>query len=223
MVGGLRQCSGDVSNSLGSQIGQRSEASFIAVRNLIYIARIILAGDVFKPAMKAFGPAPLHLGWLAKNVVDAPVALAQFRAHQKAITKLKAGQVVLDEANIFIVEFTGNHGEESSKPFGVEPVALLQSDPPQSLQKLHKQLENLDRPVQGPLGIPRRHPSPYLSLALHRLDGEAVHVPNGFRMVQAIGEDVLPVLDRIRLNDAPQHGGSGHAEQELVSSGHRLE
>lgn len=62
-----------------------------------------------------------------------------------------------------------------------------------------------------------------LLLALERLDRELVDLPDDRRMLEAVGEDVLPVEDGLGLGQAGEEAVPRDVAQVLIPTRHRVE
>jgi hypothetical protein len=130
--------------------------------------------------------------------------------------------MLLQRLDVIVRELLLEHREEAPEALGVEVGRLLIGDPPQPLEDLHMQRQQLHRSAQDRVGIVGAPHRARLALALKRLDRQLVHLSDDFGMREAVGEHSLAVENRVGIAQARQDRALGHREQELVAGRHRV-
>ena len=96
-------------------------------------------------------------------------------------------------------------------------------DVAQFLERIGQQLQHGHRPVEHTLGIVVQEPAPDPAFGGEGLAGQLVQLPDGGRVLVAVGQDPLPIADLVRFDEAGQHHRPDGLANELVALRHRPE
>jgi hypothetical protein len=160
---------------------------------------------------------------LAQDVARPPVASPELGADQGTATELELSPVVVNRAQVVVIEFPLEHREQAREAVRAEFRRLLVRLVPQTLEHVCEQLEYAEGLPQQRLGRVAKPEVLRLSLAFDRFDGERVELPDDLGVLEAVSEDRQAVADRLGVYKAREEHLLDDLAQVLVPSGHGVE
>ena len=107
MIGRLGERRCYTADALVPEVRQSPESCLVTFRDFVVIFSAVSRGQLRHPVLNPLNPALRRIWPFAKNVIDAFVAIAEFGADQRAITKGKPFQMVIYHSQVLVIKFRG--------------------------------------------------------------------------------------------------------------------
>jgi hypothetical protein len=149
--------------------------------------------------------------------------MAELCADQLAAVEPQLAEMAAEFLEVLVVQVALQGVQQCDEAIGGEPAGVVVGDLAQLPEPGDQDFELAHGAGQdgcGPLGGPE---SPHVTLVLQGAHGDAVHLPDDLRRGDAVGEDVLPVADRVGVGEAGEQHPHRDVVQELVPGRHRLQ